>query len=377
MGGVFMTAATEKQLPAVVAADAGSNSDETFNRCNNFGAVRLVLAVLVLYSHSFPLSGQSADPLAIASRGLLNFGSVAVDGFFLISGCLVAESWARSNSPARFLNRRLARLYPGYWGAMAFSIVVGTLGSAPNSREYLLQLCYDHDFGLRNLLFFEYGWLDRSMAFAGNPYPSAVNGSLWTLRWELACYLITLVAGITGFFASSRRQAFCVASLYVVWTVFWLQCFELEKWFLRLLMFYLAGTAVASIDKNAFRLTLPRLAFWCSLVFLAMCSATGTALCYPPLWTYAIFAVSRARLAPFHGWFARHDLSYGIYLYAFPLQQCAARYFCQPTALKVFAAALPATMLCAAASWVLIERPAIRRGSRMGKSDPRNGENAA
>src|ERR1700687_2059412 len=93
---------------------------------NNFNALRLVLAVLVIVSHAFPLSYGNADrePIVRLTGGLEAFGSVAVDLFFLISGMLITASWLRSKSMQSYLFKRLLRIYPGFLVASAVSILI-------------------------------------------------------------------------------------------------------------------------------------------------------------------------------------------------------------------------------------------------------------
>ena len=74
----------------------GDSKGREAQRNNNFGALRLCFSVLVLFSHSYPLTGNiKSEPLTLFTAGTLDFGGVSVDGFFLISGCLITQSWSR------------------------------------------------------------------------------------------------------------------------------------------------------------------------------------------------------------------------------------------------------------------------------------------
>src|ERR1700722_18544978 len=91
-------------------------------KLNSLNAIRLALALLVIFSHSYPLSGTpSPDPLSFASHGQDSFGILAVNLFFLISGMLITSSWLRSKSMQDYLMKRFLRIYPGYIVAMLFS----------------------------------------------------------------------------------------------------------------------------------------------------------------------------------------------------------------------------------------------------------------
>lgn len=127
---------------------------------NNFDALRLLSALLVLISHQFALSGRW-EPRLIGDH---SFGNIGVLCFFAMSGYLVTISWKNDPSPLRFLVRRFLRMAPGLLVAISISY----------SIIYLLL---------------------GSVDFPRNPL-SAFNGSLWTISLEVYCYLLLLVLGI-------------------------------------------------------------------------------------------------------------------------------------------------------------------------------------
>src|SRR5437764_1826969 len=81
-------------------------------RKNNFSALRLFFACLVVFSHA-PLI-LSGDAGSEPHLGSMSWGAVAVDGFFLLSGFLISKSWVESKSNARYFIKRAARIYPGF-----------------------------------------------------------------------------------------------------------------------------------------------------------------------------------------------------------------------------------------------------------------------
>ena len=90
-------------------------------RNNNFDLLRLALAILVIFSHSYQLvtGGETAEPLHAATRGQLSSGLLAVGWFFAISGYLITQSWENSRTLWSYLKKRVYRIYPGFIVAMA------------------------------------------------------------------------------------------------------------------------------------------------------------------------------------------------------------------------------------------------------------------
>ncbi|MDB5842678.1 MAG: acyltransferase, partial [Herminiimonas sp.] len=165
---------------------------------NNFDVIRLFAALLVLFSHSFPLvDGENRnEPLAILSGGEATFGSVAVYVFFVISGFLVTMSYESTQNVRKFLAKRFLRIYPALIPLLLLTVfVLGPIVTSLSSMEYFLNgRSYNY---LNNLRLFKLQY-DLPGVFENNPYKSAVNGSLWTLAYECSCYLIVAVLGLIG-----------------------------------------------------------------------------------------------------------------------------------------------------------------------------------
>ena len=125
---------------------------------NNFNALRLGLAVLVIVSHAFPLflrGGMDREPLGrITTYGQDTFGGVAVNLFFLISGMLITASWLRSKSMQNFLFKRILRIYPGFLVATTVSILIALVFN-PAFRHSILSRAWVYGF-LNDLVF---SWL--------------------------------------------------------------------------------------------------------------------------------------------------------------------------------------------------------------------------
>ena len=338
------------------------------DRQNNFDALRLALATLVLFSHSYVLAGD-AEPIGRLTRHQLEGGSIAVDGFFVISGFLITRSWIVSRSTDDFLGKRIRRIYPGFLAATVVSIIIAAICS-PTVR-YLKFLAFATDDFVRTALFLTYGALDNPAAFPSNPYPNAVNGSLWTLQPELFCYLLVAAAGILG--ALSRRRIILAigALIYAVYCAqTGTRLGATPTSFTRLLIYFVMG-ALAYLYRPTFGR--PMLVVGSILLMIVGNFIPPLlALTTPITGTYLLLSVAFSRRIRLYNAAARGDLSYGVYLYAFVVQQATvAVLHLAHRPLVVFAVALPVTYLAAWCSWHAVERRFIRRaGSRSSALTP-------
>jgi peptidoglycan/LPS O-acetylase OafA/YrhL len=158
------------------------------NRKNNFDFLRLLFASLVIVSHSYPLT-QKSEIIASFTNGQLDLGSLSVDCFFIISGYLIMMSLQRSKSPQGYLWKRLLRLYPAY-----IVLLILTM--------FLLPMVYQGTNVFAEATYQNYFWNALSLykiqyevkgVFENNPYPRAINGSLWTLSYEFTMYISLLL----------------------------------------------------------------------------------------------------------------------------------------------------------------------------------------
>ncbi len=349
---------------------------------NNFDFLRLFWAVVVLFSHCFalPQGGNSHEPLAVLTHGQTTFGSLAVDAFFVISGFLITQSWLRSKGLADYLRKRVQRIYPGFLAAALFcAVIVGPLASESVAG-------YLHGWHLKLLVRFVWSVLTLSQlalppVFRHLPSFGEINGSLWTIRYEFWCYLFLAALGMLGLL--KRRGA--VAGLFLlvlllhtaqewyfpgigqgndVFKAGLLHGVEipllgnLDRW-PRLLAFYLAGT-VCSLYQDRIPRS-PRLVL-ASVLLLALCVHWGLNAMLPLCGTYLLLYAAGSSIQIGKPLTQRADLSYGIYLYAYPVQQLLIQGLgAQINPFVLFVLALPTVSALAWLSWTLVEKPVLLR----------------
>ncbi len=337
-------------------------------RRNGLNVVRLALAFAVLGSHSYALMGRPE-----LRPGGETVGTWAVFGFFAISGYLITGS--RLSAPlSAYILRRLARIFP----AFLVCLVVTAFGFAP--------LAYWHEQGtldgflgaattpanyvLSNLTLKMFSF-DVAGTPSGVPYPGAWDGSLWSLYYEFACYV--LIAVLLSVVAFRRRAALTLAVAFALSVVLHAQMdrvalytqgngdLSLVAW---LLPFFLAGGLVHAL-RHTIVLTWPGALVSAALIaVLAESGPTWGPQLAAPFVVYLLLWLGAWLPCP--EWVRRNDISYGVYIYAFPVQQLLL--VLGATAWRMAyldIAAVALTALLAAASWFVVEKPVMDRARRV------------
>jgi peptidoglycan/LPS O-acetylase OafA/YrhL len=331
---------------------------------NNYDALRLLGAVLVLVNHSMELGGGRV--LGFAGQSISTLG---VKIFFCISGYLVATSWMNDPSPIRFLVRRARRILPALALVVILSIlVIGPVFTTVPLADYFASPTTFRYLG--NIVFYVSYALPG--VFATLPIPHAVNGSLWTLPVE-----ITLYGLVPLYVFAARRHAAAMVALFLaavaLSTYFFVQRPALfavagtEFWTASTLVpYFVGGALLASLRLERFldaRLGVagivlmsflaPRLGHWAEV-----------ALCV--VLPYAAISVGRASWPVLREAGRRGDFSYGCYLWAFPIQQSIVQVL--GTGIGGWgnaAIALPLTLGMAMLSYHLVEKRAMRIGTSL------------
>ncbi len=350
-----------KTLPRLGSASAG--------RDNNFTLIRLCASVAVLVSHAWPITGGPGTKEPLAGAIGHSLGSIAVFIFFALSGYFIAGSFQRAASVRHFVLARVARLWPGLAVSLLFvAFILGPLVTSRPLQSYLVQPDL-LSFFLRNLTLIkpQYQLVDL---FQDQPYP-AVEGSIWTLSYEVACYTIVLLCGVLGLLRNRKSMMGTVAVYLVLWSsplVFDLPLHPSVSHMHSLSFPFMTGVSLW-IWRDRVVLSLHVLLV---LAVLGVGLRT-TALAFPALviaLTYGTFWLGHAPRGFLRKFNGLGDYSYGIYIYAFPLQGFAIWCWGSMTPAMNILSALPMTMICAILSWHMVEQPAMRFAQRT--ADGRN-----
>jgi peptidoglycan/LPS O-acetylase OafA/YrhL len=318
-------------------------------RANNFDSLRTIAALMVLVSHAFPLSGHdAAEPIRRLSHGQTTAGTIAVAIFFIISGYLITMSFERNPVARSFIMNRVLRLVPALAVVVLFlTFVAGPLLSRDATSLYLRQpATYEFPIVAVTLVHFYDG---LPGVFLHNPFPRSVDGSLWTLHYEVACYVLVFLLGV-----SHILNKYVTAFLFLVGLVAMVS--GVGHHVTEFGTYFLAG-AVIHLWKPPIRGDLAAasaLVWIAALLWRGVTPASATAGAYLVIFLAVSPSIRLPRLARWG------DLSYGIYIWAFPVQQSIAWLRGGHVAWYVDAAAsLPIVLGLALLSWHLVEAPAL------------------
>ena len=363
-------------LAARAAAELSSGASLTIRqvfdpRLNALNVVRLLMAVGVIFWHSFPLTGTD-----IAFDPLRQFvAEVWVDGFFAVSGFLITASWMRRPEVREYLLARAIRIIPGFYVCLVITaFVVAPIGVAMQGgsaiRLLLSPAPFEYVGSNLGVWILQRGVGDTP---SGVPHPGTWNGSLWTLGWEVLCYLGVMALGVAGLL----KHRWCLPSAFAA---SWLLLLATHVTGMdghpaaaaRFSIMFLAGALVFQY-QDRLRCTWPMVAMACA-VTLASMWLPDYRFVGAVFWSYAVISVGA--LVKSKHLVMRNDISYGLYIYAFPVQQLLYLGVGAINQALFSVIAMALTIPLAAASWFVIEKPAKRLRGILGSQLPVQGRTA-
>lgn len=331
------------------------------SRNNNFDAMRLIAAALVVYSHCYHIYGLHMDPWTRLT-GFKSFGGLGVAVFFVMSGFLVARSYEMDPSVGRFVRKRAMRILPALVACAGVTVfLIGPIVTTLPLGEYLAQTATYLHFVRVPLMVNPP--LTLPGVFDGSPFLPVVNGSLWTLQYEVAMYVGVALLGWLGARGVFWPLALLVLALLGDWHLgdaVWLRRIgsTTPQLFHLAILFFSGVFMWAAREKVVFRLR------WFALLaalFVGSMTTPYFPLVFVATIPYLTLYLAFAKFPVLPKLSSIGDFSYGMYIYAFPVQQSIIQ-FLPPSRISMsvfFFLSLVATLSLAMASWYLVERPCL------------------
>lgn len=338
-----------------------TTSEILLRKNNNFDLLRIIAATAVIVYHSFAInpSWNITDPTKLLLT-YVTTGGLAVKVFFFISGLLVTNSLIRNRSLLQFVISRAFRILPGlYFVILLPSLVIGPLLTKLPINEYftspLLIEYISHNLIIDTRYF---------LPGVGFDNPHGFNGSIWTIRYEVYCYLVLALLYVVGVYKSKiLSNIICFVILFEPITPFkgWLFASSDNNAIYLLAPCFALGSLIA-INQGSYKpsawhaLALIVLSFFFrnheAFFALLICSAA------------CLFSLRLSSYQWFVGLKVKNDISYGVYLWGFPLQQILSGYHGLGPVIGILAPIL-LTYSVALLSWKYIEKPAMRLGKTL------------
>lgn len=285
---------------------------------NSYDFVRFCAASFVLFSHHFDLAGRPEPQVPGLGE---DFGELGVEIFFCLSGFLICQSLQRNPDWAHFIAARVLRIFPN----LAFVLVVTSVVTLVWYGNYA-NLWAHADYVIGNLLLFVNGVTLTIPGIFTDAVRAAVNEPLWTLPYELWCYALLFLM----FAVSSRRSGICVIVGVLAIGIAWTATSAAGEAnvdslngpdFFRLGAYFLSGSTLAlfwpRIEKNALAIGFAGLAGAFAVRNLAPVDTILVSLAL----ACAVIGLGNSGAM---GWFSKGgDASYGMYVFAWPVQQFA------------------------------------------------------
>ncbi len=344
---------------------------------NSLAFLRLLFAAMVLLDHAFPIGGfhGGLDPMWGWTKNQESFGGLAVAGFFIISGFLVTRSFATSSTTVRYIWKRFLRIFPGFWVCLLVTAAV------------IAPLAYLHEYGnlhgylaahpdsptryVRSNFWLQMNQYNIDGLLAGTPYshsgyPMAFDGSLWTLIYEFKCYIAVGILGVFGIVRHGRYA--CLALAVGLWSAELADTVDpgsvgrafsplADPQMVRMAFLFSLGVVLF-----LFREKIPMVGWLAAVATVVLVVSKRTDL-YPELGMIA-FAYITFWLAvrlPIHNADRYGDFSYGLYIYAFPIEQMASLHSLYRWGLVPYVLiTLVVSLVFAVVSWHVVEKPAMR-----------------
>ena len=330
------------------------------SRKNNFNIIRFVAAMMVILGHMCHLMGVNVC-LFLGQA----VSTIGVKIFFLISGYLIAKSFLNDSNILRYSIRRIFRIIPGLIGVVCFAVfIVGPMFTTLPLKGYFLHGTTRAYF--KNIFLYIQYFLPG--VFENNIYPNAVNGSLWTLPVEMFMYILLPLVFLVFKRCDKAKVSLIIAVLLEAFSIC-LGKFKPGAFYvvyatdvvsaLTIAPYFFLGAAFISERVRKYLNIQMATGLICILAMLNL-SEFVTEIALFVVLPYFIFSFAFVENPKFEKCFSKNDLSYGLYLYGFIIQQILTpKLTAFGFGLNLQFVICAAVTLCfAALSWFVIEKPA-------------------
>ena len=326
---------------------------------NNFNFLRLVGACCVIFSHSYDVVGRSnEEPIGNISNGTLEASAIGLAIFFFVSGYFVTKSALTSTSILNFVKKRVLRIYPALIVCTLISVFIAAplLSSLP-VRDYFTNIATGkYLLNITGLIIrMELPGVFQSSAY----HVHAFNASLWSISIEITLYISILILSIFSF--GNRKKIFTIAASIILISLFSILFFyssidfTIKRNINLTCVFFLGSLAfTASLNKKAILYALIT-TITAGLLFSITSLKSNAECLLLIILSCLVYLAGMSKRVKIR---LSTDISYGLYIFAFPIQQWLfSTVHFNNNPLLNFSLALIVTGFVGYLSWRFIEQP--------------------
>jgi peptidoglycan/LPS O-acetylase OafA/YrhL len=338
-------------------------------RKNNFNLIRLILAIIVILCHNTELlsGNRKSEIFTVLFNTQMSSGLFSVTLFFVISGYLIVQSWDKNHNASKFLLNRIFRIYPAFIVASIISCFL--FGAFAGNKHYFQE--FKFKYFIFNSLVLKIPITPKIFANSFYPY---INGSMWTINNEFVCYLFILLLGVLNFVKNRFKWLIFFSIFFSTTLIANYFDFKIIVSFLRnyiiadfiniklIFAFFIGGTYY--LFGKAYLNRKPIYIIAAVLMFICFFSTDLVEYLFPILGGYIVLSFAETSTTFLSGFNKLPDISYGIYLYGWPISKLIIFYQPKIDYWLLSEESLFVAVLFGLLSWYLIEKPFIMFNKR-------------
>ncbi len=346
------------------------------HNANNFDFIRFVCACSVIIGHSIAVTGNGPIYTSLVTKGQTDLGGIAVYIFFILSGYLIVGSYLRINNVFKYLLYRILRIFPALIFLVIITVfVVGPIVCNQPLKDYFTN--HDTYLYLRNIKlqtqFILTGFDTKAPTFSH----IVVNGALWTLPIEFACYVLVAILGVLRIlnrytlilllglntilymnFSTIFQPSPQILLHPFIWHLFSVLSLPLDMW-LKLSCYFCAGGCYY-FYKSQILFTRKYLVASLIIILISCRVNSSLSITIPVFGTYLLFYLGIHPKIKLYNFAKFGDFSYGIYIYGFLIQQLVVMsYNGHMSNTLNYIISVPLSIIMGAISYHFIERPCM------------------
>ncbi len=281
-------------------------------------------------------------------------GQMRVKSFFTITGFLVVYSFIRRNNLNIYVRKRIFRIIPAYVTTIILCFLCGIFFTNVTSTEYFFSI-QSLKYLVANLTFLNFIEPCLPGLFTDNPIGPFVNGSLWSMKYEVLFYI---AVPFMIYLMRKYNKIYVLIPIFTLLTIYR----SIYDNSINTIIYFFSGTTIL-LYFDWFYKNIKSIFLVCMIFYIISNIFEFQYIYYLEPFIFSSMIVGIAYFCKPLNFLQRYDnISYGLYLYHFPVIQVLINYKLHEYNIYLtFVIALLITTILAIISWYVIEKPLLRK----------------